>query len=305
MTKQDCLIIGGGIAGLQCAIQLGRYNHDVTVIDSEQGRSTITWGFHNLLGWPKGITGPELRKLGREHAEQCNVTFLKDRVVSVKKDSDIFIVKTAQNNTYEAKTIFIATGITDNLPKINNLMPCLGKSIYICPDCDGFEITNKNTAIIGGGNAGANMALTLTYWTHLLTFINHTKAPIDDKLMTELNKLKIPVINEAVTDILLDLDGQLTGIQLESGNIISCERGFTAFSGNKLNNELTTQLGVKHDQRNHVLADPRTKETNITGVWAGGDLLAHSEQVTISMGDGSQAAIWIHKRLMGIPRMPQ
>lgn len=59
--------------------------------------------------------------------------------------------------------------------------------------------------------------------------------------------------------------------------------------------KLALQLGVQVNENNHVVIHPRTKETNIKGVWAGGDLVAHSEQVTISMGDGTQAAIWIHK----------
>ena len=57
-------------------------------------------------------------------------------------------------------------------------------------------------------------------------------------------------------------------------------------------------MGVELSDNKHVLVNPRTKETNVPGVWAGGDVAAHSEQVTIAMGDGSQAAIWIHKTLL-------
>lgn len=87
MTKiLDCIIIGGGIAGLQAAIQLGRYNHDVLIIDAEDGRSTICKSYHNILGYPNGISGSELRSLGRKQAESLGVEFLKSTVTSLKKE---------------------------------------------------------------------------------------------------------------------------------------------------------------------------------------------------------------------------
>lgn len=57
-------------------------------------------------------------------------------------------------------------------------------------------------------------------------------------------------------------------------------------------------LGAERLENKHVLVDPRTKETSAANVWAAGDLVAHSEQVTIAMGEGCQAAIWIHKSLL-------
>ena len=56
----NCLIIGGGIAGLQAAIQLGRYMHKVLVIDSEDGRSSLCRSYHNILGYPDGVSGDHL-----------------------------------------------------------------------------------------------------------------------------------------------------------------------------------------------------------------------------------------------------
>lgn len=300
MKKADCIIIGGGIAGLQASIQLGRYNHDILVIDSNQGRSTICKGYHNILGWPDGVSGEELRRLGKQHAEKCGVDFVEDKVLSLQKQAgDSFKLKTEKNDEYVAKTVFLATGLVDKLPDIENLFPCLGKNIYVCPDCDGYEVTGKKTVVLGGGNTGAHMAITLTYWTDDIVFVNHEQSPVEASLAEDLKKHNIQVINEPISKALLGDNEDLNGFQLSSGKIVVAERGFTGFSGNKMNTELAEQAGVKINEKNHVLVNPRTKETSVEGIWAGGDLIAHSEQVTISMGDGSQAAIWIHKRLMG------
>jgi thioredoxin reductase (NADPH) len=299
VNQADCIIIGGGIAGLQAAIQLGRYNHHIVVIDSAKGRSTICRCYHNILGWPDGVSGEELRRLGKQHAEKYGVQFVTDKVLTLQKQDGFYSMKTEKHNEYEAKTVFLATGLVDHLPDIENLSPCLGISIYVCPDCDGYETTGKKTVVLGSGNSGANMAITLTYWTDDIVFVNHDQSTIDAETAEALEKHHIPVIHEAITKVLLDEDGNLTGFLLSSGKIIEAERGFTGFSGNRMNSELAEQAGVKLNDNKHVMVNPRTKETNVEGIWAGGDLIAHSEQVTISMGDGSQAAIWIHKRLMG------
>lgn len=76
MNDSDCLIIGGGIAGLQAAVQLGRYQHNVTVIDKGYGRSTLCRSYHNILGWPDGVSGDQLRALGRMQTERL-VSFAK------------------------------------------------------------------------------------------------------------------------------------------------------------------------------------------------------------------------------------
>ena len=85
LTTADCIIIGGGIAGLQAAIQLGRYQHQVVVIDSNQGRSTLCKCYHNILGWPDGVSGEEIRRLGRQHAEKYGVIFKNDKVTIITK----------------------------------------------------------------------------------------------------------------------------------------------------------------------------------------------------------------------------
>lgn len=294
---EDCIIVGGGIAGLQAAIQLGRYLHKVVVIDSNQGRSTLCKCYHNILGWPDGISGEDLRKLGKKHAEKYGVIFMKDKVKSLKKEADIFQIITEKNSMFQAKTIFLATGLVDHLPKVKHLTDFLGTFIYVCPDCDGYEVSGKKTVVLGSGNAGANMAITLSYWTNDLIFVNHDKAEVDSKKLKNLVDHNIKFINEPIEEIIYQ-ENRFLGVLLKNNEIIEAERGFIAFGGNKLNNELAEQVGITLSQNKHVLVNPRTKQTNVDGVWAGGDLAVHSEQVTIAMGDGSQAAIWIHKKLI-------
>lgn len=293
----DCIIVGGGIAGLQAAIQLGRYKHKVLVIDANNGRSTLCHSYHNVLGYPTGVSGPELRRIGQVHAASLGVTFAADRALSANKMADGFLIDGESGNRYEGKRVLLSTGIIDRIPPFEGLKPCLGLSVYVCPDCDGYEVTDRETVVMGAGNPGANMALTLSYWTDKLTYINHEQKTVDEELLVKLKNKGIKIVNQLIAHVIAD-GPDFKGVVLETGEQLAADRGFVAFGGNQVNSQLAVQLGVELHQNKHILVDPRTKETNVKHVWAAGDIVAHSEQVTIAMGDGSQAAIWIHKTLL-------
>jgi thioredoxin reductase (NADPH) len=294
----DCIIIGGGIAGLQAAIQLGRYNHQVLVIDSKQGRSLLCRSYHNLLGWPNGVSGQELRQIGRNQAEKLGVQFIEDEVSKAESNDNVFLLSGIRGSQYKAKRLLLATGIMDRIPVLPGILPCLGISVYVCPDCDGYEITNQRTLVLGSGNVGAQMALTLLYWTRDLVYINHEQAEVDADLKRQLRERGIPYVQEPIQEI-LSVDAKITGIILRNGRQMDGDRGFIAFGGNSVKSALAKQLGVELLENKHIVVNARTKMTNTVHVWAAGDVVAHSEQVTIAMGEGSQAAIWIHKSLIG------
>lgn len=296
----DCAIIGGGIAGLQAAIQLGRYEHTCLVLDSNQGRSTRCRNYHNLLGWPDGVSGLHLRTLGRRQAAALGTRFDQATVQRVAKDGESFTLTTASEQTIQTKTLLIATGIVDHIPPIPGLEPALGLSVYVCPDCDGFECRNRTTVVMGAGRTGAEMALTLKYWTDDVTLVLHSEEPaVPEEWMQKLNERGVRVIAQPVTHVECDAASMLESILLADGQQLFAERGFVAFGGNQVQSALAVELGVKRLNERHILVNPRTKMTNVKGVWAAGDVVAHSEQVSIAMADGSQAAIFIHKYLLG------
>lgn len=293
----DCLIVGGGIAGLQAAIQLGRYSHKVLVLDAGDGRSAICHNYHNVLGYPDGISGPELRETGRRQAMKNGVEFQMGKAVRAAKTAAVFEVELESGETYQGKRLLLATGIVDRIPPFPELRPTLGISVYVCPDCDGYEVKDKSVIVMGAGNAGANMALTLRYFTDKITYVNHEQSPVDENLLTDMREKGIQYVTSEIDKVLAD-GPDFRGVTLANGAQLEAERGFIAFGGNEVKSQLAVQLGVELHKNKHVLVDSRTKMTNVEHVWAAGDVVAHSEQLTIAMGDGMQASIWIHKSLL-------
>ncbi|OAJ75086.1 thioredoxin reductase [Brevibacillus sp. SKDU10] len=295
----DTIVIGGGIAGLQAAIQLSRSLHKVLVIDKKSGRSTLARKYRNILGYPEGVSGLELRTQGEIMAKRFGATFIHDEATFCEQNQeDIFCVTTREHKeTFMAKTLLIATGITDPLPEIPGLIECLGESIYICPDCDGYEVQQKRTVVIGSGKHALQMAQELKYYTKDIMVINHSLTSLDKEDQIKANEWGDYYREDEIVSI-EQQNGQLSSINLRSGEAITVERGFLAFAGAHVNSDLLQAFQIQLLPQGHVQVDPRTKETNHRNIWAAGDVNAHSQQVTISMGDGSQAAIWIHKRLL-------
>lgn len=301
MEQVESIIVGGGIAGLQAAIQLGRYDHRVLVIDTGYGRSTLCKSYHNILGWPDGVSGEELRRLGRLQAEKLGVIFVNDEVVQVVnkgKPGDGFELWGKSGKGYEARTLLLATGLLDRIPELPKLKDCLGLTVYVCPDCDGYEIKDKKTIVMGSGDAGAGMALILSTRTDKLTYVNHQQRVVNSELLVKLKEKGITYVAEDIREVIAEGNGYFRGIVLANGKSMEAERGFIAFGGNEVKSDLARQLGAERMENRHIVTDPRSKMTSVPFVWAAGDIGVHAEQVTIAMGEGAQAAIWMNKALL-------
>ncbi|GIP21655.1 NAD(P)/FAD-dependent oxidoreductase [Paenibacillus sp. J22TS3] len=293
----DCIIVGGGIAGLQAAIQLGRYSaYSILVIDAGGGRSSLCLSYHNIIGWPEGISGAELRQRGRAQAALAGVKFTKDTITEANKTGGLFCLKGQEGAAYEARTLLLATGLMDRFPDLPGLVPTLGKSVYVCPDCDGFEIQNTSTVTMGSGDSGANMALLLSERARTMVYINHERVPVKSELLAAMRHKGIKYIESPIYRV-LEEEGRIQGVLLENKDLVPAERGFISFGGNHVHSELAESLGADLYHNRHVEADPRTRMTRVDHLWVAGDLGVHAEQVTVAMGDGVMAAISINKSL--------
>jgi len=297
--RYDVVVIGGGIAGLQASIQLARSLRSVLVIDHHCGRSVVAKQYRNLLGFPDGISGEELRHAGRRQAEQFGVQFIRDEAAALEQDASRFFRVQLKHaaRTVSGKIIIMATGIRDPFPGIPGLTECLGESVYLCPDCDGYEILGRETAVIGEGPHAVGLARVLARFTRKLFVINHTGAPISVEQRQHLARWNLPVL-EAQVVRMEQTNGHLEALTLSNGERLAVARAFLSFPGAKPNTELLKPFPVKQNEHGLLLVDPRTRETSFRNIWAVGDIVAHSQLASIAMGDGSQAAIWINKRLL-------
>ncbi|MGN7468907.1 NAD(P)/FAD-dependent oxidoreductase [Brevibacillus sp. SAFN-007a] len=296
----DTIIVGGGIAGLQTAIQLARSLRRVAVIDVPGGRSAVARNYRNILGFPQGVSGDDFRREGQKQATQYGAEFIADEVtgLAARAEGGFCVTTKTRAGTHAllAKTLVMATGMADPFPPIPRLRDCLGLSIFICPDCDGYESVGQKTAVIGDGPHAVQMAAELFFYTKKLVVVNHGGSEINEKEQALLERLGIDY-RAARVEQLVQAGGQLRQLQLSSGEKLAVPRAFLAFPGALAQTGLLRAFSVHINEKGHVRTDPRTKETDHPNLWAVGDIAMHSQQVAIAMGDGAQAAIWIQKRL--------
>ncbi len=306
----DVVIIGGGVGGLQAAIHAGRYGWKTLVIDRSKGRTFYTPRYMNMLGYPEGVSGMELLKKGKQQAEQYGVEFLLKIATDVSRDEDgLFTVSAQRRKEYKAgiteqidrvrtRKLVISTGIMDRHPEVPNVYHWAGYGIYYCADCDGYEVLNKRVVVVGKGNAGPSKALMLLNWTRDISVVNvDPTAVISEELQKQLEHYHIPVFHSPLKEFVGADRERVEQVILQDGTVIESDKVFSALGMHSVHSELAKKLGVETLANGHIVVDPRTKQTSVPGVWAVGDIVAHTQQAMIAIGEGAQAGVWINKIL--------
>src|SRR4029079_1628530 len=136
MEVYDCIIVGGGPAGLNAAIVLGRCRRKVLIFDTEQYRNRYSHGIHNYLT-RDDILPSDFLQVCHEELEKYSVQKIRKKVVNAKKnEEDVFVVKDEKGTIYHSRKLLIATGLTDTIPDVDGIKECYGKSVFHCPYCD-------------------------------------------------------------------------------------------------------------------------------------------------------------------------
>ena len=174
----DCIIIGGGPAGLTAAIYLARYRRRVAVIDAGRSRAALIPRTHNYPGFAQGISGKDLLVALRAQAETYGVATEKCEVEALRRDDKKFIVTRAGKGDLHASCIVMATGLVDTRPEIESFDPAAeGRLVRYCPICDGFEATDKEICVFGHAADASGKALFLRTFSKSVTLLTPDRLP--------------------------------------------------------------------------------------------------------------------------------
>ena len=161
----NCVIIGGGAAGLSAALLLGRAGRRVLVCDKGDPRNAPARESHSFFT-RDGTPPPELLSIGREQLKPYKtVEFQKLGVREIKKSGARFDIIFDDKNKTEARKILLAFGVQDEFPDIENFTDFWGASVFHCPFCHGYEVRDQPLAVVGSGETLVEMAALLKSWS--------------------------------------------------------------------------------------------------------------------------------------------
>jgi thioredoxin reductase (NADPH) len=293
----DCLIIGGGPAGLTAAIYLARFHLDILVVDSGKSRASWIPCTRNVSGFPDGIKGTELLQRMRDQACKYGAKIETEFVTKLERDekSGLFTA-TWGSGSATTRTVLLATGVTNRRPPMDEELhdQALARGLVrYCPICDGYEVTDKRVGVIGSGSHGVAEALFIRSYTADITLIAPDKAlNLKDDDHRKLEEAGIDCV-----------DGPAQAVAISNECIVvETAEGHYAFDsiypalGSDTHTQLAEMVGAKLASDQSIVVD-RHMRTDVAGLYAAGDVVIGLDQISHSMGQGGVAATAIRNDL--------
>jgi thioredoxin reductase (NADPH) len=293
----DCIIIGGGPAGLTAATYLGRFLRATLVVDAGPGRAARIPTTHNLLGFPDGISGADLLSRMRQHAVRYGAELANGVVERVERADTGFIAYTG-SQAIEARTILLAQGVTNHRPRIEQEAHDRGVAqglIRYCPICDAYEIRGRRVAVLGCSDHGAAEAIFVRHYSDTVTLLAQDASELSQADEANLVRNAIRVERAPVSDLSVNEKDLL--VHLADGRSLQLDTLYVAL-GTSAHSELARMAGAELAPSGCIVVDEH-QQTTISGMFAAGDMVEGLDQIAVAAGQAARAATTIHNRLSG------
>ncbi|WP_118857310.1 NAD(P)/FAD-dependent oxidoreductase [Sphingomonas mesophila] len=299
----DCLVIGGGPAGLTAAIYLARYHLDILVVDGGKSRASWIPCSHNHAGFPDGINGKELLERMRTQAQKYGAKIVTEQVTKLERDSDRgLFTATWGSGCAVARSVLLATGLTNRKPPMDEELHDLALSkglIRYCPICDGYEVTDKKVGVIGAGSHGVAEALFIRSFTADVTLIAPDKAmQLTAEDRDRLEQAGVPSVDGPAHAVAIS--GECITVDTAEGHH-TFDSVYPAL-GSDTHTLLAEMVGAELAKDGCVLCDEKMRST-VPGLYAAGDVVHGLDQISHAMGEGGQAATTIRNDLCAEQQM--
>jgi thioredoxin reductase len=314
MFQLDVVIVGGGPAGLNAALTLGRARRRVLLVDSGQPRNAPAQAVHGFLT-RDGLPPAELRRIGRDQLAPYPSVEVRDTEVldvhaSAARDGSGggFAVTLADRSVTRARRLLLATGLVDQLPAIDGLAELWGTSVLHCPYCHGWEVRDQALAVLGSDQRAIQLAAHLTRFSPDVALCTNGAPPLDAASRHLLAGLGVAVREEPIQR--LDGDGgQLRRIVFAAGPPLARQAAFVR-APYRQRSDLPARLGCALLEDGTVAVDDLGR-TSVPGVYAAGDLARRpslpfaTAQVVMAAAAGATAAVAIDQHLLLDDLQPQ
>lgn len=302
----DIIIIGGGPAGLSCALYTCRSRLKTLLIEKGMagGQLLLTERVDNYPGFPGGTSAAELSEKMKEHALEWGLEYIQGEITSLCMDGNKKIVSCGDEDMFVARAVIIATGALPRLLNVPGEKELAGRGVSYCGLCDGPLYRDKVIAVIGGGDSAVEESVYLTRFAKRLYLIHRRDTFRAEKVLQEelfANKNIEVILNTIVNSI----NGKEVVSSLNIKNVQTVEerilpvQGVFIYVGMIPATSFLKDL-VKLDENGYIFTD-ENMETSCKGIYAIGDVRNKTvRQVTTAASDGTIAAVMVEKYLKSV-----
>ena len=303
----DVVIVGSGPAGYTAGVYAARaqlapvlYEGSVTA----GGALMNTTEVENFPGFEHGIMGPDLMDQMRKQASRFGAQLVTDDITEMKLDGDVKTLVDGSGNTIKARAVILAMGSAYKEIGLTNEKRLSGRGVSWCATCDGFFFRDQVIAVVGGGDSAMEEANFLTKFASKVVLIHRRDSLRASKIMAERAKAN-PKIEFLFNTEVIDVLGEEKVTALKLRNTVDgseSTRDFTGLFvaiGHLPRSELVVGQ-VTTNSEGYVEVEGRSTRTNLSGVFACGDLVDHTyRQAITAAGSGCQAALDAERFLQG------
>lgn len=291
----DCLIVGGGPAGLTAGVYLARYRRRILLVDADESRLAWIPRSRNVPAYPDGIEGRELLRRLREHARQYRVPMQHGRVERLAGRDGAFEAL-AGGERVRARKVLLATGAREVVPELPGADEGLAAgNVRYCPVCDGFETQQQRVAVLGREIHGLRESLFVAGFDNQVTWLSmgsQDAVPRED--MARLRQRGVLIADQMPLHIRC-MPGDGVEVEMVDGRRLLFDVLYPAL-GLQHASGLATDLGAELQSNGQLLVDDHLQST-VQGLYAAGDVAAGLNQIAVAYGHAAIAATAIHNSL--------
>ena len=302
---ENLVIVGSGPSGYTAAIYAARAQLNPMIYEGSVtagGALMNTTEVENFPGFIDGIMGPDLMDAMRKQAKRFGANLITDDIVEMDLAGPVKTLKDGSGNTIKAKSVILAMGSAYREIGLENEKRLSGRGVSWCATCDGFFFRDQVIAVVGGGDSAVEEATFLTKFASKVVLIHRRDSLRASKIMAE-RAFANPKIEMLWNTEVIDVLGAEKVEALSLKNTVTGEvskRDFTGLFvaiGHDPRNELVKDQ-VTLDGEGYVVVENGSTRTNLTGVFACGDLVDHTyRQAITAAGTGCQSALDAEKFL--------
>jgi len=295
----DVVVIGGGAAGLNGALQLARSRRSVLVVDAGQQRNRPAPAVHGLLGHD-GLPPAELLARGRREVRGYGGEIVTGEVTAVDGELDRgFAVTLRDGRVVLARRLLVTSGLVDNLPDIPGLRERWGRDVVHCPYCHGWEVRDQPIGVLASGPLSVHQALLFRQLSDDVVYFRRGTV-LDDAAARRLAARGIRVVDGEVSAVVVAGD-RVAGVRLADGTVVP-RQALTVGARMTARAGFLADLGLKASEHpggmgSYIPADP-TGRTEVPGVWAAGNVTDLAAQVGAAAAAGALAGAVINADLV-------